>query len=97
MYPKAKQCQYRLSDLLMLALAMFVFKYPSMYQYLHEINREAEDHLPAAVAQRQRAWSNLARLFGVQGQPEDATIRRRLDEIKTLHMAEIFHRLGLWL
>ncbi|MYK42519.1 MAG: hypothetical protein F4039_00290 [Gammaproteobacteria bacterium] len=44
-YPKAAQCQCRLGDLLMLALSMFVFKYPSLYQFLPDINRAAEGHL----------------------------------------------------
>lgn len=97
-YPKAAQCQYRLRDLLMLALSMFVFKYPSLYQFLHDINREAEGHLsPAAAAQRQRAWANIARLFGVAIQPQDVTLRRRLDEVKTIHLAVIFRLLGQWL
>lgn len=98
LYPKAKQCQYRLCDLLTMALSIFVLKYPSMYQYLHEINREAKGELAVpATAQRQRAWSNIETLFGVKGRPTDATIRRRLDEIKTIDMAEIFRLLGAWM
>lgn len=60
MYPKAKQCQYQLADLLTMALAMFVFKYPSMYQYLHDTNREAKGVITTMIAaQRQRDQGTL--------------------------------------
>ena len=81
-YAKAPQCRFKLRKGMMLVLGMFLYKFPSMFQYWHEMERGGGSPTVASAA-RPRAWSNLATLLGVQERPEDVTIRRRIDEVRT--------------
>ena len=96
-YPKAAPCRYSLRDCLVLALSIFVFKFPSMYQFLPEIERGDGGNAENSVAVRRRAWSTIASLLEVQERPRDITIRRRVDEVQTLDLAVLFGVLGTWI
>ena len=97
-YPKAAQCQYRLRDCLSMALSLFVFKYPSLCQYLTPSD-EADPKVISAVhrqRRQQRARSNIRALFAVQPILTDTTFRHRLDEVRTSAFERVFQALFKW-
>ena len=93
-YPKAPQSQYRLRDCLSVALSLFVLKFPSLCQYVPEVDESnASAIAPLLRATKRRAQGNIRTLFGVRRMRTDTTLRRRLDEVQTEHFELVFRAL----
>lgn len=97
-YPKAAQSHYRLRDCLSMALSLFIFKFPSLCQYLTPPDDADQKAVGASHKQRrrQRARGNIQALFELDSMPSDTTFRRRLDEVCTSRFERVFRALFQW-
>ena len=90
-YPKAVQSQYSLRDCALLFMATFLFKFPSLNQFLAVFDRADATHLMGwSKQQTERLRQNLRKLFDLPTIPTDKTARVRLDEVKTEDLHGLF-------
>ena len=90
-YPKAVQSQYSLRDCALLFMATFLFKFPSLNQFLAVF--DPDDVLPSMGWSKQqsgRLRQNLRTLFDLATVPTDKTARVRVDEVKTEDLHGLF-------
>lgn len=77
-YPVASQSRYLMSDCVLSALAMFWFKQPNLFCFVQRCQEE-----PVFL----RSVQHLFRLSAI---PSDTTIRRRLDELPSAVLGDLF-------
>ena len=81
-----------------MALSLFLFKYPSLGQYLNPPEETEPKGWGAGHWQRrlQRARGNIRTMFAMSSIPTDTTFRRRLDEVCTSVFERVFRALFQW-
>lgn len=89
-YPKAVQSHYSLRDCELLFMATFLFKLPSLNQFLAVFDPDVVQH-PGGWSKQQsgRLRQNLRTLFDLPTIPTDKTAQVRVDEVKTEDLHEI--------
>ena len=78
---RERSITYRIRDILMAGLAVFMFKHPSLLDFEKDARGEfGLEH-------------NLRKLFGVRKAPSDETMRQRLDKVPPKRIERVFKKL----
>lgn len=78
---RERSITYRIRDILMAGLAVFMFKYPSLLEFEEDSRRK-----PSLT-------HNLRNLFRVHRAPSDETMRQRLDKVPPKRIERVFKKL----
>ena len=90
-YPQAVQSQYSLCDCALLFMAMFLFKFPSLNQFLAVFDPDDAPHSMGWSKQQSGCLrQHLRTLFDLSTIPTDKTARVRVDEVKTGDLHDLF-------
>ena len=76
-----RSIKYRIRDILMAGLAVFMFKHPSLLEFEEDSRRKFN------------LKHNLRKLFRVHRTPSDETMRQRVDKVPPKRIERVFKKL----